>query len=283
MRGSVSLRLALAFLLGAAISQPAKAEPTTRSEASTTEQASRSEVRVAEQASHFLQRGSVRLGRSGVAVGYAPGYGKEDLWFALDTDISVKLDHAGGVLGLRLHSDVVEIRSGALLAYSFRRSFLPLRDSYRRQDAELRRNDEHAFYGGITTQVALDVSVFGGNWHSETEAVGVFGLPGDSAVYVEHLEVVHHGSYLLRQRLGATWPWPSLTALRLGGALELLALPSRDATVWRVGPVADLTLSPSWSLAFELLPVVSSPDTLGLSGGVFDLTLAYRFGGDDKQ
>ena len=91
--------------------------------------------------SHLLHHASVQLGRSGVEAGYAPGFGKEDLWFGLDTRASVRVDHAGGWFGLRLHSDVVEIRTSALFAYSFRRSFLPLRDSYRRQDAELRLDE----------------------------------------------------------------------------------------------------------------------------------------------
>jgi hypothetical protein len=85
----------------------------------------------------FVQ-GEASASFDGASARLTVARGRRDVWLGLDLEPTVKSDHLGGYVGARLGTTHVDIRGGAFAAYSIRRSFLPIRSSYERQDAELR-------------------------------------------------------------------------------------------------------------------------------------------------
>ncbi len=200
-------------------------------------------------------------------------------WIGVDLNPLVSSFAVGGYGGIRIASPVVNLRSGAMYVVSFDRSFLPIRPSYDRHQSETRVDDESAKYWAFTTEMTLNIPVAGGNLNSETETLGVVGVPKDRYVFVDTLSVVAAGVWVLRQRLAYTYPAFGLPGLMVGGGGEVLVLPERDELVWRAGPLARWWLSETLGARFALMPVVASPDSLGLIGAEFELGIRWLWEG----
>jgi hypothetical protein len=239
---------ALAILLGAA---PALAEPAT------------------------LLRGEASAAFDGASARLTLARGRPDVFVGVDLEPSAKLDHLGAYLGARLGTTHVDIRTGAFGAYSIRRSFLPLRSSYGREEAEVRVRGEHAAYLGVSTAMDLRLDALGGHLATTTRADHVLGVPEDRYVFVEHLNVIDGGSFILSQRVGQRFELGG--GFVLGGAAELLWLDAREALVARLGPEARFEASDEFALEFVLLPTLVSPDRLGLIGATFSAGAWVRF------
>lgn len=219
--------------------------------------------------------GEASAGFDGGSARLTVARGQRDVWLGVDAEPTVAADHAGGYVGARLGTPHVELRAGVLGAYSFRRSFLPIQPWYRREDAELRHGGEHARYLGLASGMALRLDAFGGEFRADSEVSAVLRVPEDRYVFVEHRNVITGESWLFYQRVGQRFPiWGDVW---MGAAAEYLWLDTRHAAVLRVGP--DVRFAPrDWfAVEFVLLPAVTSPDRLGLSGATFDLGLWVRF------
>jgi hypothetical protein len=204
-------------------------------------------------------------------------YGTHALWLGAELKPVAELDHLGGFVGPRLHAGPFDLSSGLLGAYGIRRSFLPIQDTYSRDDAERLLDGEHALYLGVSTTLAWRAEWFGGTLVGESEAVGVFAVPEERRVFIEHLNAIDGDSWVFRQRLDYSTPLAVFPAFEVGAAVEGLWLNARKRGVLRAGPLAKLGITEELGLRFELLPAILSPDTLGLAGGRFVFGLWYRF------
>jgi hypothetical protein len=224
----------------------------------------------------WFTAGSVDLGykylRPRLNLGYGIPFGQ---WLGVDINPLLSSLAVGAYAGVRISTRYVNIRSGVMSIISFDRSFLPIQRRYTREASELRLHDESAKYNGYTTELTLNLPVAGGNLNAETEAIGVSGVPEDRYVFVDTAKVVGGGSWVLRQRLAYTYPIATVPGLMLGPGAEVLILPIRKEQVYRAGVLARWWLYPQLGFRFALLPVVASPDSLGLIGAEFELGLRW--------
>jgi hypothetical protein len=207
------------------------------------------------------------------------GYGRPfETWFGLDLNPEASNTHVGGYAGVRLATPVVDVRSGLLYNRSFFHSLLPVERSTTRAEAEVLLGGEPASYFAASSELTLDVPLGGGlRLLSETESVGLLGVRRDRYVFVESVGVVTNPTWLLRQRLGLSAAAASIEGLSVGGAAEIVVLPGRNEHVWRAGPLARWRLFENFDLRFTALPVIVSPDSLGLLGGEFEFGLRWRW------
>jgi hypothetical protein len=219
--------------------------------------------------------GEASAGFDGASARLTLARGRPDVWLGIDVDPAIKVDHTGGYAGLRLGTPHVDIAGGFFGAIAVRRSFLPIQDSYTREDADVRVGGAVARYGGVSSAMELRFGLLGGEFESETQAAYVLSPPRDRYVFVEHLNVINGPSWTLYQRLAQRFPVGH--DIVLGGATELLWLDARDAPVLRLGPEARFEPNDWFALYFVLLPTVVSPDHTGLTGATFDFGVWVRF------
>ena len=216
--------------------------------------------------------GGYRFVRPRLSVGWGVPFAE---WLGVDVNPFLSGNALGGYVGVRFASPYVNVRSGISRVYSLNRSFLPITDSYNRELAELRFDDDRARYWAFRSELTLRIPLFGGRLISETESIGIRGTPEDRYVFVQLAGVVSGGSWLLRERLSYSYPVESVSGLAVGVSGEVVVLPERRERVWRAGVRARWQLWDNLGLRLTALPTISGPDRIGLVGGEFELGVRW--------
>jgi hypothetical protein len=197
------------------------------------------------------------------------GYGKPHyFWAGLEANPIVAADSTGTYGGVRFAHPNVDLRVGGRYTYSFYRSFLPIQDSYDRDDIDFRR-DQRAAYLALESELTYSIPLGPGAVLGEYAATRVGGIPDDRYVYLETLRLILGPPWVFRLRNGYTVGIGATSALSIGLVGEIVLIPERDATLFRAGPVARWKLFDDLEARLTLVPVFVSPDRLGLAGGDF--------------
>lgn len=186
-------------------------------------------------------------------------------WVGLEALPIVTLEGAGAYGGIRGEVPNLDARLGVRYFAPFYRTLLPPADSHDRLDIES-EDGPPGRYVAYEGEMAPSVALFGGRLYSVLTAYYIPGIQADHHLYEESLKVVMSPPYVWRARLGYGFGFGPQGRFRVGPAAEVIGLPGRDAAVWRAGLVAVAGVSDSLDVQATLLPVISSPDRLGLSG-----------------
>ena len=202
--------------------------------------------------------------RPRLSVGHGTPHRK---WAGMEANPTLSGRAAGGYIGLRLAHPHLELRSGMLESYSFRRSFLPQREHHDMRDVEFVKGP-HALYVAWDSELELSLPTRGGALISESEVIRLFVVPDNRHVYFESLPVIAAPPWIVRQRLGYQLTVGRTEDMRVTPVVEVLWVPARDdMCVWRAGLTWSWRLFPDTELRAAVVPVVASPDRLGLAGG----------------
>jgi hypothetical protein len=208
----------------------------------------------------------VSYGRPRVSVGYGRPH---RFWAGLDLNPILTQNALGAYSGLRFASPIVDLRVGGRYFYGLYRSYLPIQESYTREDIDF-QGGAHSEYWEVEAELNLNVPVGPGSIVSESALTRLWGVPDDRYVYEETHHVVATPPYIWRQRIGYVVPFLRGGELRIGAIAEVVGIPERDdARVWRAGLVVRFKLFDDLELRANLVPVVASPDNLGIAGGDF--------------
>lgn len=231
---------------------------------------------------HWFTTGSVDVGFKYLRPRLSLGHGKSrQEWLGVDINPLLSNRALGIYSGFRLISPIINFRTGALYIRSSDHSYLPVVDSYTRESAELIVNNEDATYWASLTEFAFRVPLFGGVLRPELELIVLRGVPANRNLFEETQGVVTSGPWLLRTRIVYTYPVASVPSLHVGGAAEHVRLPGRPQDVWRAGAVARFQPLPDLGFRFSFLPVLASPDTLGLVGTELEFGIRWFWLHDD--
>lgn len=236
----------------------------------------------------YWARGVHRLFASSIVdVGYlyvrpeiAVGWGKPH-WHYVEIEAFGTI--AGGGIGqyggVRLALPHVELRSGARYQFAFDRFLFARRESYDRFSIESRATDLKSRYTSLEAELVGTVPIGTGSLFAIASAFVIRGVPEDYDLYEEQLRVVMRPPTIFRGRLGYTFRLGREGALRLGPVGEVVHVPARPATVVRAGLIATVVLNDFLEALGTFVPVVASPDQIGLAGGDFgQLGLRFRWG-----
>lgn len=207
---------------------------------------------------------------------FAAGYGRPFWsWFGIEAQPVVSLGGVGHYAGAALAVPGLTLRGGARYFYPFSRSFQPPQESYTRTDIELLRgpkSDYLAFEGELTATARL----FRGSAFAVLTGYRIALAPEGYYLFEESLRAVMKPPYIWRARLGYLFAFSRNGAIRVGGAAEVIGLPGRGDFIVRGGLLGSVLMSAQLEAQASLIPVLKSPDSIGIAGGDFG-QLGVRF------
>jgi hypothetical protein len=157
---------------------------------------------------------------------------------------------------------------------------LPPKERYTRTDVELvqgPRGDYLAYEAEATATAPL----FSGSIFGVVTGYRVSLVEPGYYVFEENLHQVMKPPYIVRGRVGYLLALSRNGAIRIGGVGEVIGLPGRDEFVVRAGVLGAVSISAELEANISLIPVIASPDNLGIGGGDFgQLGVRYTFATD---
>lgn len=184
-------------------------------------------------------------------------------------------------LGWRAAFPWLEVRAGARFVRPFFHPVQDAKDSYDVRDLETDRGSPST-YTLYELEALPELRAGPGFVVGAFTAVAMRGTPEGKVVFEESLRVMATPPMILRGRLGYMFDAKPLGRARLGAAVEVLGVPGRETAVVRAGVLAMWRLHEQVDVLATLLPVVASPDDLGLTGADFSqLGIRYRWATPD--
>jgi hypothetical protein len=214
---------------------------------------------------------------------FMAGYGRPFWsWIGVEAYPVIGLSGTGQYVGAAASIPGLTLRGGSRYFYPFTRTLLTPKESYTRSDISLLggpRADYLAYEGElIGTAPLFSGSVFGvlTGYRLSLVAPGYY-------IFEDSLRAVMKPPYVWRARAGYLLALGRDGAIRLGGAAELIGLPGRNEFVVRGGVIASVAVSAQLEAQASLIPVLVSPDSIGLAGGDFgQLGVRYSWASSSK-
>jgi hypothetical protein len=206
------------------------------------------------------------------AFGYGLPYWR---WIGLEAYPLVSLGGLGQYAGIGGAIPGLSFRAGGRYYFPFSRSFLEPKESFNRLDIDSLEGPT-ADYLALEAEVTATVPVPAGSLFAVLTGYYTLLVPEGFFQYEESLRTVMEPPYIWRARLGYLFAFMRDSALRVGPAADLIGLPGRDEFVVRAGVLASVAISAHLEAQASFIPVIVSPDTLGLAGGDFG-QLGIRF------
>lgn len=207
------------------------------------------------------------------------GYGiPHENWTGFDIVPILSSPQAGVYSGFRYRHPRIELRTGGLLSYSFRRSYLEPAASYDARDIEI-LTDDHAEYFASDSELTFNVPMPFAYFESETQVIYLLIVADDKYVFVDALGVVVAPPISVRQRVVLDVPISAVPGLFVGPAVEAVITPGRsDPWVLRAGGLMRFEMVQDLDIHTEILPTIKSPDRLGRAGAPWlEITVQFRW------
>jgi hypothetical protein len=221
--------------------------------------------------------GTVEAGYPYLKPRFAAGYGRPFWsWLGVEAYPLAALSGVGGYFGVSAGVPGFTLRAGGRYFYPFERTLLSPQARYTRTETELAKGPA-GDYVAHEAEAAGTVPLLSGSLFGVLTGYRVTQVQPDYYLFEDNLRVVMEPPYVWRARLGYLLALSANGAIRVGAAAEVIGLPGRDALVVRAGLLASASISARLEAVVSLIPVIMSPDSLGLSGGDFgQLGIRYR-------
>jgi hypothetical protein len=227
---------------------------------------------------------SLELGFAYVRPQIAFGYGRPHWsWIGLEAWPVAGPGGFGTYAGVRAALPNFSIRSGARYYRSFGRTFLPAQASFDRLDLDTEFGPD-AQYLALEAEATGSLDLPAGSLFAVATGYHVRGLPESSRfpyLFEESLKVVIEPPYVWRGRLGYLLGFGRERAIRIGIASDLIGVPGREAYIVRAGLIGSVVMTAHLEAQAAFIPVLVSPDSIGLAGGDFgQLGVRFRWATD---
>ncbi|HEX6277715.1 MAG TPA: hypothetical protein VFZ53_31955, partial [Polyangiaceae bacterium] len=212
---------------------------------------------------------SVELGYPYLRPRFVAGYGRPFWsWVGVEAYPALSLGGVGQYFGASAGVPGLTFRLGGRYFYPFARSLLPPADHYTRTDIELAAGPR-ADYLAYEGELAAAAPLFRGSVFGVVTGYRVSMVEPGYHLYEESLRAVMEPPYIVRARAGYLLALSRTGAIRAGAVAEVLGLPGRRELVVRAGILGSVSISAELQAQVTLIPVLVSPDRLGLAGGDF--------------
>jgi hypothetical protein len=176
----------------------------------------------------------------------------------------------------------ITFRAGTRYQYPFSRSVLQPQASFSRTDIDLVEGptaDYLAFEGELTGTIPL----FSGSAFAVLTGYRTELVPDGFYLFEESLRAVMKPPYIWRARLGYLLALTPRGSIRVGAASDVIGIPGRDEFVVRGGLLGSVLIDARTEVQASFIPVLASPDELGLMGGDFgQLGVRFRWATDSQ-
>jgi hypothetical protein len=223
----------------------------------------------------FLQA-TIDLGFPYLRPTVAAGYGRPHyMWAGIETTPQISGNFGALYVGLRATLPWLEVRTGVRRVRPLFHSQLPIKGHYDVRDLDRDRADIEP-YTTYEVELLPEVRLGPGFALGAFTLLGLRGFSHTRYIYEENLRVIAALPVLVRARAGYLFDVKPLARARIGGAVEVIEIPGRNERVVRAGVLGLWRLHEQVDVLVQLLPVMSSPDGLGLVGADFN-QLGVRF------
>ena len=225
--------------------------------------------------------GSVETGYPYLRPRFTAGYGRPFWsWLGVEAYPLLSFGGVGQYFGVAAAVPGLTLRTGGRYFFPFERALLLPRDHYTRMNLDLGEGPR-ADYLAYEAEATATAPLFSGSIFGVLTGYRVSRVQSGYYLYEESLRVVLKPPYVWRARLGYLLALSENGAIRLGAAGDVIGLPGREAFVVRAGLLGSVSISAELEVQVSLIPVLVSPDSLGLAGGDFgQLGIRYRFATD---
>jgi hypothetical protein len=199
------------------------------------------------------------------ALGYGLPYWR---WIGLEAYPLVSLNGLGHYAGIGGAIPGLQFRAGGRYTFPFSRFLLTPRSSFTRMDLEV-RDGPRADYLSLEAELSGTLPAPAGSLFAVLTGYRTALVPDGYYLYEENLRQVMKPPYIWRARLGYLFAFGRDAAIRLGPTGDLIGLPGREEYVVRAGLVASVAIDAHLEAQASLVPVIVSPDSLGLAGADF--------------
>jgi hypothetical protein len=208
------------------------------------------------------------------ALGYGLPYWR---WVGLEAHPLLSLGGVGQYAGIAAELPRLQLRVGGRYYYPFSRSFLipPGGVGVFSADDSFSREDIQSVAGPKAKYLALEAEAIGtlpipaGSLFLALTGYRTMLVPDGYYMFEENLHAVMKPPYVWRTRLGYLAAFGRDAAIRVGPAVDLIGLPGRNKFVVRGGLLGTVSVNAHLAAQLSLIPVIASPDTLGVAGGDF--------------
>jgi hypothetical protein len=227
--------------------------------------------------------GSVDAGFPYFRPRFAAGYGRPFWsWLGVEAYPALALGGVGPYVGAAAAVPGFTLRAGGRYFYPFSRSLLTPREHFTRTDIDLAEGPK-SDYLAFEAEAAATAPLFSGSAFGVLTGYRISHVLPDYYLFEESLRTVMKPPYIWRARLGYLLAFSRSGAIRMGAAGEVIGLPGRGEFVVRAGLLGSVSISAQLEAQVSLIPVLVSPDSLGLAGGDFgQLGVRYSFATDSK-
>lgn len=139
-------------------------------------------------------------------------------------------------------------------------------------------------YGALESDISTSIPLPGplGSLRLLISVHQILDIPDDYFVFEDLLRVVTDEGTLYRLRATHLAPVDKFGQLHVGGSVEVVGIPTRDAFVVRTGPVVAVNLTHHLEASASIGVLVGSRDELGLAGtDLGQIALRYRWATGD--
>lgn len=211
----------------------------------------------------------------------AVGYGKPHWrWIGVEAQSQVTIGSGTMYAGLRAALPNADLRLGTRFVYSAGRSYLARAAEYTDETIDF-EEEPRARYQTLEAEIAGVLPVGDGAFFGLLGGYHMLGVPPEYDVYDQLLRIVVEPPWIGRVRGGYIHGFQD-GIISVGGAVEVLASPERDAYVARVGPQLGVSLTHHLDAALSIMAVVAGPDHLRLDGAdIGQFGFRYRWATGD--
>ncbi len=210
------------------------------------------------------------------------GWGKPHYsWFGTEISSSMSLRGLTAFGGLRGVLPFGHVRAGGRYVASISQRFLDKTAVVTRPMLDVDEGDRSR-YVSIDGEVQFEIPVPIGKLGGVASAHGLFGVPEDKLVFEDALRIIAEGPFIARGRLQYLAGIGDPPTFRVGGIVEVMGDPVREAVWIRSGPAVAVSLTHHLEAVGVAALTLLSPDEIGLAGAdMGQIGLRYRWASGD--
>ena len=209
---------------------------------------------------------------------FSAGYGQPFWrWFGVQAYPLGSVGGVGQYAGIGAGIPGLSARVGGRYFYPFQRRLLPPRESYTREDMQLEEGPR-GDYLALEAEISATLPMGRGSLFGVLTGYRVELVPDGLLIYEESLRTIMKPPHIWRTRLGYLLSLGQNGAIRIGPVSEVVGMPGRYDVVLRGGLLTSVLINAHLEAQASFIPVLTSPDSLGLAGGDFgQLGVLFRW------